>query len=53
MNPVTQINFFSIKPGKIDEFIEAQRSYIASIDLPPGLIGGRMYKSTDASRQYL
>jgi quinol monooxygenase YgiN len=47
MKPVTQINFFSIKPGKIDEFIEAERSYAASTNLPPGLIGSRMYRSLD------
>ena len=42
MKPITQINVFSIKPGKIDEFIEAERSYDASTNLPPGLIGSRM-----------
>ena len=47
MKPVTQINFFSIKPGKIDEFIEAERSYAASTNLPPGVIGSRMYRSLD------
>ena len=47
MKPVTQINFFSIKPGKIDEFIEAERSYAASTNLPPGLIGSRTYRSPD------
>jgi hypothetical protein len=35
-----------IKPGKIDEFIEMQQKFVAS--LPPcGLIGGRMYRSID------
>jgi hypothetical protein len=47
MKPVTQIKFFSIKPEKIDEFVEAERSYAASTNLPPGLIGGRMYRSLD------
>lgn len=47
MKPVTQINVIAIKPGKTNEFIEAQKSYIASIDLPPGLISFRMYKSLD------
>ena len=46
MKPVTQINFVSIKPGKIDELIEAQRGY-ASAKLPPGVIGTRMYRSLD------
>lgn len=47
MKPVTQINVIAIKPGKTDEFIEAQRSYIASVALPPGLISFRMYRSVD------
>jgi hypothetical protein len=38
MKPVTQINVLSIKPEKIDEFFEADRSYIASSSLPKGLI---------------
>ena len=56
MKPVIQINFLSIKPGKIDEFIEAERGY-ASAKLPPGVIGSRMYRSLDGKsvvrvRQY-
>jgi quinol monooxygenase YgiN len=47
MNPVTQINFISIKSDKIDEFFEADRSFIASATLPKGLIGSRLYRSTD------
>ena len=47
MKPVTQINFLSIKPGKIGAFIEAERSYAASTNLPAGLIGSRMYHSLD------
>jgi heme-degrading monooxygenase HmoA len=47
MKPVTQINFLSLNSGKIDEFIEAERSYAASTNLPPGLIGSRMYHSLD------
>jgi len=53
MAPVTQINVFSIKRGRTDEFIEAQKSYIGSIDLPPGLIGARMYKSADGKSAVL
>jgi hypothetical protein len=46
MTPVTVINRLVIKPGKMDEFIEAQRKYAA--ELPPcGLVGGRMYRSAD------
>jgi quinol monooxygenase YgiN len=47
MKPVTQINVLSIKPEKIDEFFEADRSYIASASLPKGLIGSRLYRSLD------
>jgi quinol monooxygenase YgiN len=53
MQSVTQINVIAIKPGKADEFIEAQKRYIASIDLPPGLIGVRMYKSADGKSAVL
>lgn len=47
MKPITQINFFSIKPDKIDEFFEADRAYVASATLPKGLIGARLYRSPD------
>jgi quinol monooxygenase YgiN len=47
MKPVTQINFLSIKPDKIDEFYEADRNYVASASLPKGLIGSRLYRSPD------
>lgn len=29
MQPVTQINVISIKPGKTDEFVEAQKATLA------------------------
>jgi quinol monooxygenase YgiN len=47
MKPVTQINFLSIKPEKIDEFFEMDRSYVASANLPKGLIASRLYRSLD------
>jgi quinol monooxygenase YgiN len=47
MNPVTQINFISIKPDKVDEFFEADRRFVASASLPKGLIGSRLYRSPD------
>jgi quinol monooxygenase YgiN len=47
MKPVTQINFLSIKPEKIDEFLEADRNYFASASLPKGLMGSRLYRSPD------
>ena len=47
MKPVTQINFISMKPGKIDEFIEAQRKYFASTTRPKGLLASRVYRGID------
>lgn len=47
MAPVTQILFLSIKPGKIAEFLEADRKFLASATLPKGLIGSRLYRSPD------
>jgi quinol monooxygenase YgiN len=47
MNPVTQINFLSIKPDKVNEFFELDRGFIASASLPKGLIGSRLYRSLD------
>jgi quinol monooxygenase YgiN len=47
MTPVTQINFLSIKPEKVDEFFETDQKYIASASLPKGLIGSRLYRSAD------
>lgn len=49
--PVTLINRLSIKPGMIDEFIEAQRSFASTI--PAGLVGGRMYRSIDGTSAIL
>jgi hypothetical protein len=47
MKPVTQINFLAIKPKKIDEFFETDRSYTASAGFPKGVIGSRLYRSAD------
>jgi heme-degrading monooxygenase HmoA len=47
MKPVTQINFLSIKPDKIEEFFEADRTYVSSASLPKGLIGSRLYRGPD------
>jgi quinol monooxygenase YgiN len=47
MTPVTQILFLSIKPDKIDEFLEADRNFLASATLPKGLVGSRLYRSPD------
>ena len=47
MTPVTQILFLSIKSGKIDEFLKADRRFIASTTLPKGLVGSRLYRSPD------
>lgn len=53
MNPVTVINFLSVKPGKMDEFIELQRSFIAGSTRPNGFLGGRMYRSIDCKSAVL
>lgn len=47
MKSVTQINFLSIKPEHIDEFFDADQSFVATSNLPSGLIGSRLYKSLD------
>ena len=49
--PVTLINRLSIKPGMIDEFIEAQRKF--TLSAPAGVLGGRMYRSRDGSSRGL
>lgn len=52
MKPVTVINCLRIKPGKMEEFVDAQRKFAAS--LPEcGLIGGRMYRSIDGESAVL
>jgi quinol monooxygenase YgiN len=52
MKSVTVINRFSIKSGKMDEFIDAQQKFVAA--LPPcGLVGGRMYRSLDGQSAVL
>jgi quinol monooxygenase YgiN len=51
MKPVTIVNSFSIKSGKMDEFIETQRSFTAELKTKQtGFIGGRMYRSLDGKR---
>ena len=48
MKPVTVINRLSIKPGVIDEFIEAQLTYASTLmEKPTGLIGSRLYRGLD------
>ena len=46
MKPITVINRIVVKPGKIDEVIEAQRKYAAALT-SNGYIGGRLYRSLD------
>jgi quinol monooxygenase YgiN len=54
MTPVTIINTFSIKPGKIDEFVSAQQNFAAEVRKSPcGLIGGRLYRSADGASAVL
>jgi heme-degrading monooxygenase HmoA len=44
-NPVTLINCLTVKPGMMDQFIEAQRAF--ALAGHAGLNSGRMYRSTD------
>jgi quinol monooxygenase YgiN len=54
MKPVTVVNRLVIKPGKMDEFIEAQRDFASGLmTKPSGLIGGRMYRSIDGKSAVL
>jgi quinol monooxygenase YgiN len=52
MKPVTVINRLFIKPGKMDEFIDAQRRFAASLPAS-GRVGGRMYRSIDGQSAVL
>jgi quinol monooxygenase YgiN len=54
MKPVTVINPFIIKPGKMEEFIEAQQNFATRLTRTPcGLIGGRMYRGLDGESAVL
>ena len=48
VKPVIVINRLAIKPGAIDEFIEAQLNYASSLtEKLTGLIGSRLYRGLD------
>ena len=54
MKPVTVINRLVVKPGKMEEFIDAQRNFAAGLTTEScGLIGGRMYRSSDGKSAVL
>jgi len=54
MKPVTVINRLVVKPGKMEEFIDAQRNFGAGLTTEScGLIGGRMYRSSDGKSAVL
>ena len=54
MKPLTVINRLAIKPGKMDEFIDAQRRFAAALaKTPSGLVGGRMYRGADGTSAML
>ena len=54
MKTIHLINRFSIKPGKMDEFIDAQRSFAAKLAKTPcGLLGGRTYRGLDGTSAVL
>ena len=48
VRPVIVINRLAIKPGAINEFIEAQLNYASTLmEKPTGLIGSRLYRGLD------
>ena len=49
MTPVTQILFLSIKPGKIDELLEADRNFLTSATLPKDLVSSASTEAWMAS----
>jgi heme-degrading monooxygenase HmoA len=54
MKPVTIINRLAIKPGKMDDFIAAQRNFAAELrKTSDALVGGRMYRSVDGTSAVL
>jgi quinol monooxygenase YgiN len=54
VKPVTVINRLTIKPGKMDEFIDAQRNFATTLmKTPNGLTGGRLYRSIDGQSAVL
>ena len=52
MKPVTIINRIQVKPGKMDEFLTAQRWFAGKIPSTV-LVGGRMYRSLDGTSAVL
>lgn len=55
MKPMTLITFFKIKPGRLDQFIQAQREFASALKTVghTGLLGGRMYKGEDGQSAVL
>ncbi len=52
--PVVLINRFTLKPGKIEEFIELQAAAREGFRRAvPGLLGGRMHRSLDGASAVL
>jgi quinol monooxygenase YgiN len=52
MKPLTVINRLVLKPGKLEEFIEAQRVFAATM-MRTGLISSRMYRGVDGTTAIL
>jgi quinol monooxygenase YgiN len=52
MKPITVINRILVKPGKMDEFLDAQQKFAAAL-AGHGFIGGRMYRSVDGQSAVL
>lgn len=52
--PVVLINTFTLKPGKLAEFIDVQRAAVPSFaGRVPGLLGSRMHRALDGGKAVL
>ena len=54
MKPITVINFFTVKAGKLEEFIQIQNTFAKELCKSfSGLQGGRMYRGLDGKSAVL
>ncbi|MBS1969394.1 MAG: antibiotic biosynthesis monooxygenase [Bdellovibrionales bacterium] len=54
MSKVSVINIFTVKNGKLDEFIDLQQRFASELSKNfDGLIGGRMFKGLDGKTAVL
>lgn len=54
MSHVSVINVFTVKSGKLDEFIDVQQRFASELSKNfDGLVGGRMFKGLDGKTAVL